>query len=116
MPQINLLVLKTDKLAAQVEFYSKLGFRFQYHQHGNGPFHYASEENGFVFEIYPLPKSVAEPDVTTRIGLEVNGLEVLLSNLNEINVVSAPQKTEFGYIATIVDLDGRKIELLECGA
>lgn len=39
---INLIVIKTDKLQEQASLYTTLGIQFDYHQHGKGPFHYAS--------------------------------------------------------------------------
>ena len=54
--KLNLLVLKTHQLEALKEQYEFLGLSFVYHQHGSGPFHYASEQEDFVLELYPLPK------------------------------------------------------------
>ncbi len=90
-----------------------MGHKFDYHQHGNGPFHYASEQDGFVFEIYPLTKSMEKMDNSLRLGFEVENLR---STINEIansdwKIVRGVKETEWGLIAIIQDLDGRKIEL-----
>lgn len=115
MAEINLVVIKTDKLQEQSEFYSRLGFKFEYHKHGNGPYHYASFGSGAVLEIYPLPKGVTEPDNTTRLGFSVKNLDVLIKDLEShgIRIVTAPVKMEWGYSAVVQDCDGRKIELTE---
>lgn len=113
MPDISLIVIKTDKLKEQAEFYIKLGFRFEYHQHGNGPYHYASKESNVILEIYPLPKAVTVPDNTTRLGFMVEGLDELISEMNDEVIISAPRQTDWGYTAVIQDLDGRKIELTQ---
>ncbi|CAL2101708.1 protein of unknown function [Tenacibaculum sp. 190130A14a] len=55
---LNLLVIRTGDPEKLKEQYELIGHKFDYHRHGNGPFHYASEQNGFVFEIYPLTKSM----------------------------------------------------------
>lgn len=46
-------VIKTTKLQEVLEFYQTLGLTFVQEKHGNGPTHYACEQNGMVFEIYP---------------------------------------------------------------
>lgn len=115
MPSVHLIVIKTDKLQAQSEFYTALGFTFDYHRHGNGPFHYASEGSGTVLEIYPLPKGITQPDHTTRLGFTVDDLDSLISDLRSRGaaIVAPPARTEWGYTAVVEDLDGRKIELTE---
>ena len=115
MMKINLIVIKTHKLHELVDFYKLLGLDFDYHQHGSGVFHYVATINEIVFEIYPLPKKTIEADTTTRLGFEIENLDALILKLQEknIKIVSLPSKTEFGYIAVVEDLDGRKIELTE---
>ncbi|WP_109699989.1 VOC family protein [Chitinophaga deserti] len=115
MAELSLLVIKTDKMQEQQDFYTLLGFTFEYHKHGNGPFHYASTGNGFVLEIYPLPKSVPSPDNTTRLGFKVSSLEKLVNLLNKkgIKIISQPAETAWGFNAIVEDHDGRKIELTE---
>jgi lactoylglutathione lyase len=117
MPSIHLIVIKTDKLQEQAAFYSSLGFNFDYHKHGNGPYHYASTGDNLVLEIYPLPKGVSQPDHTTRLGFTVENLDHLTENLRSqgARIVTPPARTEWGYTAVVEDLDGRKIELTEKG-
>ncbi|MBN9381906.1 MAG: glyoxalase/bleomycin resistance/extradiol dioxygenase family protein [Chitinophagaceae bacterium] len=78
---INLVVIKTNKIQEQFEFYSAIGVEFEYHKHGNGPYHYASVGVHPVVEIYPLPKGVLEPDNTTRLGFEVEDLDRVMQCL-----------------------------------
>ena len=112
---LNLIVIKTDNLQGQAEFYTALGMQFDYHKHGNGPYHYASVGDNPTLEIYPLPKHTVKPDNTTRLGLVVERLDVLVSDLKSrgIRIVSEPAVSEWGYVAIVQDLDGRKIELTE---
>lgn len=72
---INSLVIRTKNPLLLKEQYEQLGFQFKYHQYGNGPFHYASERNGFVFEIYPLSKSQNKADNSVRIGFVIENLK-----------------------------------------
>lgn len=113
--KINLIVLKTHQLIELCAFYRLFDLSFEYHQHGQGPFHYSTDIGGIVFEIYPLPKYIEEADITTRLGFEVENLEQLIEKLLEIGVriVSMPQVTAYGYRAIVEDPDGRKIELLQ---
>ncbi|MGB1293833.1 MAG: hypothetical protein ACPG6V_00030 [Flavobacteriales bacterium] len=111
--EINLLVIRTkdpQKLKIQ---YEGLGFKFQYHNHGSGPYHFSSENNGFVFEIYPLSKHMDKPDSSLRMGLSLNNETFSLQNLKQLGwiIISNFKQTEFGEIAVVQDLDGRKVEL-----
>ncbi len=117
MVQLNLMVIKTDKLSEQFKFYTALGYQFDYHQHGNGPFHYTSVGSTPVLELYPLPSGTATPDTTNRLGFVVDNLEQTIKTLRDIGavIVSEPSQKEWGYTAVIQDLDGRKIELTEDG-
>jgi predicted enzyme related to lactoylglutathione lyase len=115
MTSLNLIVIKTDNLQGQAEFYTALGMQFDYHKHGNGPYHYASITDGPTLEIYPLPKNMTKPDHTTRLGFVIERLDALISDLKSrgVTIVSEPAVSEWGYVAIVQDLDGRKIELTE---
>jgi lactoylglutathione lyase len=110
---LNLLVIRTKNPQILKEQYEHLGFQFEYHQHGNGPYHYASDINGFVFEIYPLTKSMEKADNSIRLGFEIENLNLKFKDLkkSEWIIKSALIETEWGLTAVIQDLDGRKIEL-----
>lgn len=114
-PQINLLVIRTTTPATLAEFYTILGMEFSYHQHGSGPFHYSAEIEDFVFEIYPLLKSQSVADKSVRLGFTVEGLKFVIESLESKGhtIIKQPFHSEWGYMAIIADLDGRKIELKE---
>ena len=111
--KINLLVIRTSDPKILKEQYELLGFKFDYHQHGNGPFHYSSEYDGFVFEIYPLTKSMQKADNSVRLGFDIENLKSKIMDIEKSNwkIISSPKETEWGMIALIQDVDGRKIEL-----
>lgn len=111
--KINLLVIRTSEPELLKSQYELLGLNFEYHQHGNGPFHYASEQSGFVFEIYPLTRSMEKADNSIRLGFDIEGLKTKMNDLKETNwiIKSDLTETEWGLTAVIQDLDGRKIEL-----
>ena len=113
--KINLIVIRTKDIDQLANFYQKLGIQFDYHQHGKGPFHYAAELDGTVFEIYPLLKNQAQPDHSLRLGFDVEKLDELITTLkmDHIKILKAPISSEFDYVAVVKDLDGRKIELRE---
>jgi len=118
MACINLIVIKTDKLKEQFDFYSALGIQFHYHRHGNGPYHYSSIGGNPTLEIYPLPKGLPQADSTTRLGFNVENLDLLMKDVKSrgFTIISEPIEKEWGYGAVIQDLDGRKIELTEAKA
>ncbi|UYG08764.1 VOC family protein [Halomonas sp. M4R1S46] len=105
--QINLLVLRCKELEASKRFYELLGFRFVKERHGDGPIHYASQEAGMVFELYPL----LEDDATdhTRLGFSVPNLEKIVPHLETANRHTIADRE----VHIAQDPDGRKIELME---
>jgi len=115
MISCNLIVIRTNKLHEQAQFYTALGFEFEYHQHGNGPMHYASKGTTPTLEIYPLLKSQTIPDASTRLGFSVENPDIVVQSILSLggNLVTPGADTPWGYTAVIADLDGRKIELVK---
>ncbi|MFG6178299.1 VOC family protein [Halomonas sp. THAF12] len=105
--QLNLLVLRCQALEASKRFYERLGFRFVKEQHGNGPVHYASEEAGMVFELYPLREG--ESVDNTRLGFRVPDLEEIVAPLETLNRDIIADEV----IHIVQDPDGRNVELRE---
>ena len=97
-PQINLLVIRTNQPKALADFYTLLGMKFRYHRHGNGPYHYSTESDGFVFEIYPLTKSMTKADGNIRLGFDISNLEKVINELKDTDWVikSDIKETEWG--------------------
>ncbi len=56
-----------------------------------------------------------EVDKSIRLGFIVDNLEKVIAKLEKqnIKIVKAPSKTEWGFQAIIKDIDGRKIELTQ---
>ncbi len=96
--KLNLLVLKTGFPELLKKQYECLGLEFKYHNHGNGPFHYATNINDLVIEIYPLPKSQHIADNSTRLGFEIENLDKLIPLLAKIKwrIKTHPQKNRLG--------------------
>ncbi|MEZ4772333.1 MAG: glyoxalase/bleomycin resistance/extradiol dioxygenase family protein [Bacteroidia bacterium] len=111
--KLNLLVIRTSDPKKLKKQYELLGFTFSYHQHGKGSFHYSAENDGLVFEIYPLTKSMEKADNSVRLGFEIKNLDLKIQELENSNwkIESGMSDTEWGQIAVVQDLDGRKIEL-----
>ncbi|PXX99640.1 VOC family protein [Halomonas sp. LBP4] len=105
--QINLLVLRCKELEASKRFYELLGFRFLKERHGDGPIHYASQDAGMVFELYPLFENEAVDN--TRLGFIIPDLEKVLSHLEIAN----RHKIAGREVYIVQDPDDRKIELME---
>lgn len=110
---INLIVIRTNQPKELSAFYELIGMKFDYHQHGNGPWHYSTEIEKTVFEIYPLLKNQDAPDQSLRLGFTIDKLDETIERLRkkQVEIVRAPQISEWGYFAIIKDPDGRKIEL-----
>ncbi|MBT2564420.1 hypothetical protein J7E50_19715 [Pedobacter sp. ISL-68] len=110
---IRLLVLRTSNPKLLAEFYSLLGFKFEYHKHGNSPYHYSATIGSTVLEIYPLAKNQDEPDKNLRLGFGIENFDQVMITLKilQVDFAQEPTQTEFGFMAIIIDSDGRKIEL-----
>lgn len=113
MVNFRLLVLRTDNLERLADFYSLFGLTFNYHQHGNSPFHYGAEIEQLVLEIYPLEKNQTKPDTSLRLGFAVDNFDAVISKLKEkeVSFLIEPKQTDFGFMTIITDPDGRKVEL-----
>lgn len=110
--QISLIVIRTNDQKRLADFYSLLGFRFDYHKHGNSPFHYTATLGSFVLEIYPLAKNQTEPDKNLRLGFTIDNFEETLERLKNNGIAfSSATLTDFGLLTIVSDPDGRKIEL-----
>jgi len=111
--EVKLIVIRTSDIKILADFYSKFGLTFDYHKHGNSPYHYSATLGQTVLEIYPLTKSQTVPDKNLRLGFSVDNFETVISDLKNTGTVfiSEPIQTDFGYLAIIEDPDGRKIEL-----
>jgi predicted enzyme related to lactoylglutathione lyase len=110
---LKLIVVRTPDAKSLAAFYGLFGLSFQYHQHGNSPFHYSTEIGGIILEIYPFTKSQKEADKNLRLGFSLYDFEKTIQLLKDNAVVFAaePKQTDFGFMAIVVDSDGRKVEL-----
>jgi len=111
--ELKLIVIRTPDPQQLANFYTQLGFNFDYHKHGNSLYHYSTLINKTVLEIYPLTKNQTQADSTLRLGFEIDNFYDVLQQLSQqsIKIIAEPIQTEFGTIAIIQDSDGRKIEL-----
>lgn len=112
-PIANLLVIRSPDIHRAADFYRKMGLVISVERHGDGPEHYVSVVDGFVFEIYPLAEGKA-PTTSTRIGFSVDDVDRVFEMVCAVGgtVVTAPHDTDRGRHAVVRDLDGHTIELL----
>ena len=111
--ELKLIVIRTSNPEKLSQFYSILGLKFEYHKHGNSPFHYSTNIGQTVLEIYPFSKNQIEADKNLRLGFSVENFELVISKLKIQNCkfTSEPTETDFGFLAIVEDFDGRKIEI-----
>lgn len=110
---IRLLVIRTGSPEKTAAFYSLLGLIFDYHKHGNSPYHYTTQIGETILEIYPLAKNQTEADKNLRLGFTLDNFDTTIDTLKQQQVpfIMEPTQTDFGFMAIITDLDDRKIEL-----
>ncbi len=109
---LNLVVLRSQNMERLAEFYESLGFKFCKHRHGKGVEHYAAEEGGSVFEIYPLLD--AFPTVGVRIGFRVENVPQVYATLlsKGAEIIKSPAPSPWGERAVVKDPDGHIVEIL----
>lgn len=110
---INLVVIRSENIEIAERFYSSLGLLFGKEKHGDGPEHYASCVDGFVFEIYPLKEDDA-PTTSVRLGFEIDTVDGYIPEISKLGgtVVKLPYDSPWGRRAVIKDPDGHTIELV----
>jgi catechol 2,3-dioxygenase-like lactoylglutathione lyase family enzyme len=111
--ELKLIVVRTADPEKLAGFYTLLGLVFDYHKHGNSPHHYSTTIGTAVLEIYPLAKGQEKADNHFRLGLGIDDFDKKIALLKENQVVFSmePAQTDFGYMAVILDPDGRKVEI-----
>lgn len=111
--RLKLLVIRSSNPAQLAEFYTQLGCTFEQHRHGKGPLHYSCTIAQTVLEIYPLAKGQAAADPNLRLGFAIEDFDAVLEKLLEqgARLIQAPYESEFGWLAVVEDLEGRKVEL-----
>jgi lactoylglutathione lyase len=112
MPNLSLVVLRCKDIDRAASFYAELGLQLEKHAHGAGPLHYACEQAGIVFELYPASDK-SPVTSSTRIGFAVEDVDASVDALTRIGakVVSPPADSPWGRRAVIRDLDGHTVEL-----
>lgn len=113
-PVVNLIVLRSSDVHRAAAFYSQaLGILLTLERHGNGPEHYSSRVNGFVFELYPLIDG-RTPTSEVRFGFSVDSVDELVPLVRAAGgeVVSSPHDSAWGRRAVVRDLDGHTVELV----
>ncbi len=107
---LKLIVLRTGDVTKLMEFYSMLGLKFEYHKHGDSPYHYSAKIDKTTLEIYPLAKGQPSADKHLRLGFSVDHFEQI-EKLLEGSINSGALQTEWGHMLIARDPDGRKIEI-----
>lgn len=110
---LNLLVIRSVIPKQLADFYEQLGMVFEYHRHGNGPFHYSAQMGPTLLEIYPLAKGQEQVDKYLRLGFEIDLFDTRIDKLQQQGITfhQLPMTTEWGVMAVIEDPEGRKLEL-----
>ncbi|MCM8540840.1 MAG: hypothetical protein NE328_11250 [Lentisphaeraceae bacterium] len=107
---VNLLVLRCNDIEKCREFYQKLGFIFQKEKHGKGPEHYASDNFGFVLELYPAKQAVIE---NTRIGFSTVFIPDLVGKIvhdPDVQILDHGKIIDNRIYTILKDPEGRVIE------
>lgn len=84
--ELKVIVIRTLDVKRLADFYSLLGLQFEYHKHGNAPYHYSATIGKTTLEIYPLAKYQIEVDKSLRLGFTVKMFDEKITNLKELQV------------------------------
>ena len=118
MPSMSLIVLRTNTIEVMLAFYRALGLTFVQEQHGTGAVHYSTALGEVTLEIFPAEAGQA-PDRkaggATMIGIKVDSVDTTVEALQQLGIkpLSAPKDSAWGRRATVLDPDGRLIELTQ---
>jgi predicted enzyme related to lactoylglutathione lyase len=87
---------------------------FSRHRHGSGPEHFASEDAGGVFEIYPM-REPDGPSRQVRLGFAIVDVRRTVAQLSAmgVEIVSTPAASPWGLRAVVADPEGHRVELTE---
>jgi lactoylglutathione lyase len=115
---LSLLVIRTARVDACLEFYQRLGLAMVAEKHGKGPVHYSSSSNGITVEIYPETRknsTECRAERTLRLGFMVESLAATLESLETLGatLLTPPSITQWGRLAVVLDPDGREVEINE---
>ena len=118
MPFMSLIVLRTATIETMLVFYGALGLVFVQEQHGTGPIHYSTALGDVIMEIFPAETGQAldrKAGGATMIGIKVESVDAVIETLQKMGIqpLSAPKDSAWGRRATVLDSDGRLIELTE---
>ena len=111
---LNLFVIRSRDIESLANFYSAIGLKFVKHRHGAGEEHYACENGGMVFEIYPQSVD-SDATIGVRLGFSVPSVVDALERAVAAGgtAVSNPKRSVWGLRAVVTDPDGRRVELIE---
>jgi catechol 2,3-dioxygenase-like lactoylglutathione lyase family enzyme len=108
---MSLLVIRAGDLERSRAFYSKLGLELSPEKHGDGPFHYSSELDGTVIELYPTKA----PTASLRVGLRIPTPEIAVQSLMSSGFLKeAPSyitRDSGPSVCVVRDPDGNTVEL-----
>ena len=110
MRHLNLLVLRCASVERARAFYELLGFSFAKHAHGNGPEHYAHEDEQGVMELYP--SDTTNPPDKVGLGFFTENLESLHNRFKEGGFLPNPiRDNPWGRTFIVRDPDDRRVEI-----
>jgi lactoylglutathione lyase len=84
--EIKLIVIRTPEMKRLADFYEMFDLVFNYHKHGNSPYHYSATIDKTVLEIYPFTKTQTEPDKNLRLGFTIDNFEATIKKLKNKEV------------------------------
>lgn len=114
---VNALILSCEDTEKTATFYRGLGLDIVEEQHGDEPVHFACDFGGVHFAIFPTDEpGKARKHMTggaTKIGFLVDDTDVFYKKALEVGAISMrePCDAPWGRTATVIDPDGRTIEL-----
>jgi hypothetical protein len=109
---LRLVVIRSQDIERSAEFYRTIGLDLVKHRHGTGPEHFAAEQYGWVFEVYP--ETVKSGSTRgARVGFNVSDLDLVIDKLQRSGsaIVTQPTESEWGRRAVVIDPDGHRVEL-----
>ncbi|QLY24272.1 VOC family protein [Bdellovibrio sp. KM01] len=113
---ISSITINTGQLQNMLEFYSRVGFKFQMVRVDKGSEVYRAVHDGVEFSLYSLPTAQKAQVPSLQLGFQITELENTVADLAKVPgslLILDPTEMPDGKKAIILDPDGHSIELCQ---
>ncbi len=107
------ITINTTQPDLLLRFYGLLGFQFQQQMVDKGGQTWAGQMGDLSLGIFNIQESFSDKAPGVQLSFEVEKLESLIQEFRQLKaqIMMEPLETERGWMAIVIDPDGRSVEL-----